>query len=149
MNHGCSSLCPSFDNETGRKGPLHRGPASPDAQLVQKTGICSDCGPRTTYGTREQTDGLSKENPYPSTKTVLVKVLVKVRGFWKEKQYNHLIILHKNWRRDRDSNPRNRKRFNRFRVCRLRPLGHLSWYVSYRDETEDALSWNPRVMSRS
>ncbi len=30
------------------------------------------------------------------------------------------------WRRDRDSNPRNRKRFNRFRVCRLRPLGHLS-----------------------
>ena len=35
-------------------------------------------------------------------------------------------LLHEEWRRDRDSNPRNRKRFNRFRVCRLRPLGHLS-----------------------
>ena len=35
-------------------------------------------------------------------------------------------LLQEEWRRDRDSNPRNRKRFNRFRVCRLRPLGHLS-----------------------
>src|SRR6185369_4168649 len=31
-----------------------------------------------------------------------------------------------NWRRERDSNPRYRKRYNRFRVCRIRPLCHLS-----------------------
>ena len=30
------------------------------------------------------------------------------------------------WRRERDSNPRYRKRYNRFRVCRIRPLCHLS-----------------------
>jgi hypothetical protein len=30
------------------------------------------------------------------------------------------------WRRGRDLNPRYRKRYNRFRVCRLQPLGHLS-----------------------
>src|SRR4051812_23323771 len=32
----------------------------------------------------------------------------------------------KRWRRERDSNPRYRKRYNRFRVCRIRPLCHLS-----------------------